>query len=104
MLMSKLFYHTISDKQWEIIEQHLPKPKRTGRPGLNSRKVFNAILWILESKWRCRSSETGTAFTINFVLGANWVEKILQSLVDNCRKFYLVEKDSTFCRSEKNFG
>ena len=102
--MSKLFYHTISDNQWEIIEQHLPKPKCTGRPSLNSRKVFNAILWILESgaKWRYIPQEFGNWNSIYHKFRswceAGVFEKILQSLVDNCRKFYLVEMDSTFCK------
>ena len=48
--MSKSFYHTIGDNQWEIIEPHLPKAKSTGRPGLNPRTVFNAIFWVLDCK------------------------------------------------------
>ena len=46
--MSESFYHKITDEQWKIIEPHLPKPKSTGRPALNPRKVFNAIFWILD--------------------------------------------------------
>ena len=65
MLISKSFYHKISDEQWKIIEPHLPKPKST--PGINP------PTWI------------------------DWgvFEKILQSLVENSRKYLI---DSKFCK------
>ena len=104
MLMSKSFYHTISDTQWEIIEPHLPKSKSTGRPPLNSRIVFNAIFWVLDSgaKWRYIPEEFGNWNSIYHKFrqwcDAKVFENILQSLLDDCRKFYLVEMDSTFCK------
>ena len=69
MLMSKSFYHKITDEQWKIIEPHLPKPKSTGRQGINPRTVFNAIFWMLDSgaKWRY-----GTVFIIFFASGSTW--------------------------------
>ena len=102
--MSKLFYHTVSLAQWEIIEPHLPKPKSTGRPSLNPRTVFDAIFWVLDSgaKWRYIPQEFGNWNSIYHKFrkwcNAGVFEKILQSLVDNCRKYYLVEMDSTFCK------
>ena len=62
MLMSEIFYHKITDKQWEIIEPCLPQAKSAGRPRLDSRTVFNAILRVLESgaKWRYVPQEFGT--------------------------------------------
>ena len=102
--MSKSFYHRISDSQWEIIEPHLPKAKSTGRPALNSRTVFDAIFWVLDSgaKWRYIPEEFGNWNSIYHKF-RRWCkekvfEKILQSLIDNCRKYYLVEMDSTFCK------
>lgn len=102
--MSKLFYHTVTDTQWKIIEPHLPKTKNTGRPSLNPRTVFNAILWVLDSgaKWRYIPKEFGNWNSIYHKF-RQWCdekvfEKILQSLVDSCRKYYLVEMDSTFCK------
>ena len=104
LLMSKLFYHTVTDTQWKIIEPHLPKTKNTGRPSLNPRTVFNAILWVLDSgaKWRYIPKEFGNWNSIYHKF-RQWCdekvfEKILQSLVDSCRKYYLVEMDSTFCK------
>lgn len=104
MLMSKLFYHKITDEQWKIIEPHLPKPKSTGRPGINPRTAFNAIFWILDSgaKWRYMPKEFGNWNSIYHIF-RKWsdlgvFEKILQSLVKIGRKFFLVEIDSTFCK------
>jgi transposase len=48
----------LTDKQWEIIEQILPKskskPGKRGRPPVDKRAVFNGILWILRTgaQWR----------------------------------------------------
>lgn len=102
--MSKSFYHKITDEQWKIIEAHLPKPKSTGRPGINPRTAFNAIFWMLDSgaKWRYMPKEFGNWNSIYHIF-RKWIdwgvfEKILQSLVENSRKYFLVEIDSTFCK------
>lgn len=101
MLMSKSFYHKITDEQWKIIEPHLPKPKSTGRPGINPRTAFNAIFWMLDSgaKWRYMPKEFGNWNSIYHIF-RKWIdwgvfEKILQSY---SRKYFLVEIDSTFCK------
>ena len=38
--------YEISDEQWERIKEMFPRAK-TGRPGKDSRLIFNAILWIV---------------------------------------------------------
>lgn len=45
--------YEISDEQWERIKEMFPRAK-TGRPGKDSRLIFNAILWIVCSgaPWR----------------------------------------------------
>lgn len=102
--MSKSFYHKITDEQWKIIEPHLPKPKSTGRRGINPRTAFNAIFWMLDSgaKWRYMPKEFGNWNSIYHIFRKwnDWgvFEKILQSLVENSRKYFLVEIDSTFCK------
>lgn len=102
--MSEGFYHEITDKQWKIIEPNLPKQKSTGRPSLDARKVFNAIYWVLESgaKWRYIPKEYGNWNSIYHKF-RKWIsegvfEKILQSLIDSCSKYSLIEIDSTFCK------
>ena len=91
--MSKSFYHKITDEQWKIIEPHLPKPKSTGRPGINPRTAFNAIFWMLDSgaKWRYMPKEFGNWNSIYHIF-RKWIdwgvfEKILQSLIENSRKY-----------------
>lgn len=106
--MSKSFYHKITDEQWKIIEQHLPKPKSTGRPGINPRTAFNAIFWMLDSgaKWRYMPKEFGNWNSIYHIF-RKWIElgvfeKILQSLVENAKKYFLIEMDSTFCKAHQH--
>lgn len=48
----------LTDKQWEAIEEVLPKsksrPGKRGRPPINKRSVLNGVLWILRTgaQWR----------------------------------------------------
>ena len=105
--MSNTFYHgrySVSTVQWEFIEPFLPPSKFGGRPALNPRTVFNAILWILCSgaAWRDLPKEYGNWNSIYHKF-RSWIEagvfeKILKSLIDDCREYYLVEIDSTFCK------
>lgn len=105
--MSNSFYnerYCLTKAQREIIEPLLPAPKSTGRPALNSLKVFNAILWILSSgaAWRDLPAQFGNWNSIyhKFRLWCadDVFEKILQALVANTEKYLLVQIDSTFCK------
>ena len=105
--MSDSFYHErycLTKRQEEIIAPLLPAPKMTGRPGLNSLKVFNAILWILSSgaPWRDLPPHYGNWNSIyhKFRLwcAQNLFENILKVLVANTDKYLLVQIDSTFCK------
>ena len=94
----------LTDKQWSIIEAHLPSSKNTGRPSLNARQVFNAIYWVLSSgaKWRYIPKEYGNWNSIYHKF-RKWIDegvfaKILQALIDADTKYALVEIDSTFCK------
>jgi transposase len=43
-------WRAVSDKQWETIQQYLPKRKRSrkgGRPPVEDRRCLEGILWIL---------------------------------------------------------
>ena len=43
-------WRAVTDKQWQVIAQHLPPQKphpRGGRPRLSDRQCFEGILWIL---------------------------------------------------------
>jgi transposase len=46
--------HGLSDEQWAVIEDYFPKPKKTGRPPMAARRVFDAICWMVNSgaPWR----------------------------------------------------
>ena len=53
--MSNSFYHKdLTDTQWNRIKIVFEEKPKVGRPPLNPRTVFNALMWILKSggRWR----------------------------------------------------
>ena len=40
-------FQEITNKQWDMIESHLPKPAKTGRPRANDRMILNGIMFVL---------------------------------------------------------
>jgi len=44
-------FQELSDKQWEMIQKHLPKPASTGRPRSDDRNTINGILTELIRYW-----------------------------------------------------
>ena len=112
--MSNSFYHKrycLTKRQEEVIAPLLPAPKATGRPGLNSLKVFNAILWILSSgaPWRDLPAHFGNWNSIYHKF-RQWCaqkvfEDILKTMVSDTDKYLLVQIDSTFCKVHQHaFG
>ena len=54
--------HNITDKLWELIEEHLPgSPGKVGRPAVNNRRFLNGVFWILRTgaPWRDLPSDFG---------------------------------------------
>jgi putative transposase len=53
--MNAIRYETdLTDAQFALLEPHLPKPKRTGRPPADLREVLNGILYLVRTgcQWR----------------------------------------------------
>jgi transposase len=40
-------FQEITDKQWNMIMPHLPRPAKTGRPRADDRTMINAIMFVL---------------------------------------------------------
>lgn len=58
----------LTDKQWDRIRVHLPKPQRQpqgGRPRVDDRRCFEGILWILWSgaPWSALPKDYGSPST-----------------------------------------
>jgi len=105
--MSNLFYH-LTDSQWKKIEFFFPTRKRRGRPPLNPRIVFNAILWLLKSgaRWRdlptCFGNWNSVYHKFRQWIRVGLFEKILRVLNFATNKYLLVQIDSTFCKVHKH--
>jgi putative transposase len=54
MKRSPKYPSDLSARQWQIIQQLLPKPSKRGRPRIDRRCVINAILYVVRSgcQWR----------------------------------------------------
>ncbi len=105
MPMSNLLYHKeLNDAQWNRIKCLFEEPKKVGRPPLNPRKVFNAIMWILKSgaRWRDLPARYGNwnsiyhKFRLWCSLGL--FDRLLKVINTNAKEVTLLEIDSTFCK------
>ena len=79
-------------------------PKRVGRPALNPRRVFNAIMWILKSgaRWRDLPARYGNWNSIYHKF-RKWCslglfERLLKLINNETDNATLLEIDSTFCK------
>ena len=101
--MSDLFYHKdLSDTQWDRIKFVFEKPKKVGRPSLNPRTVFNAIMWILKSgaRWRDLPARYGNWNSVYHKF-RQWCrqglfKRLMNQFTDEATS--LLEMDSTFCK------
>lgn len=58
--MKIAFYDSsLTDEQWQILEQMLSKPRKTGRPPIARRKIIDAIFYIVKTgvQWRLLPSD-----------------------------------------------
>ena len=103
--MSNSFYHKdLTDAQWNRIKFLFEKRAKVGRPSLNPRTVFNAILWILKSgaRWRDLPARYGNwnsiyhKFRLWCSLGL--FERLLKIINADSKDTTLLEIDSTFCK------
>ena len=103
--MSNSFYHNdLMDGQWDMIKNLFPAEKKVGRPSLNTRTVFNGILWILKSgaRWRDLPARYGNWNSVYHKFRL-WCEsglfsRLLKLVNQNAQNSSLLEHDSTFCK------
>ena len=103
--MSNSFYHKdLTETQWSRIKFVFEEPRKVGRPSLNPRIVFNAIMWILKSggRWRDLPARYGNWNSIyhKFRLWCSQglFERLLQLINADADNSTLLEIDSTFCK------
>ena len=103
--MLNLFYHKeLTDAQWNRIKFVFEEPSKMGRPPLNPRRVFNAIMWIIKSggRWRDLPARYGNWNSIYHKF-RKWCQlglfdRLLKVINANVREANLLEIDSTFCK------
>ena len=107
--MSNSFYHKeLTDAQWNRIKFVFEEKAKVGRPQLNPRIVFNAIMWILKSgaRWRDLPARYGNWNSIyhKFRLWCSQglFEKLLKLINSETDNTTLLEIDSTFCKVHQN--
>ena len=103
--MSNSFYHKdLTETQWSRIKFVFEEKPKVGRPPLNPRTVFNAVMWILKSgaRWRDLPARYGNwnsiyhKFRLWCKLGL--FDRLLKIINADCRESTLLEVDSTFCK------
>ena len=102
--MSNSFYHKeLTDSQWNKIKFLFPK-KKVGRPPLNPRIVFNAIMWLLRSggRWRdlppCYGNWNSIYHKFRQWCESGLFELLLHLINADAAHSTLLEIDSTFCK------
>ena len=103
--MSNSFYHKdLTDAQWNRIKIVFEEKPKVGRPPLNPRTVFNALMWILKSgaRWRDLPSRYGNWNSIYHKIRL-WCrlglfERLMKIINADKDNSILLELDSTFCK------
>ena len=85
-------FKELTDKQWNMIKQHVPKPARTGRPRSDDRKITDGIIYVLTTgcRWDDIPKKYGDDSTANLRL-RRWQElgvwkKILKCAIKSAHK------------------
>ena len=69
-------FQELSDKQWSMIESHIPPHAKTGRPRDDDRKIINGIIYVLTTgcRWDDMPKRYGDGSTANRRLN-KWQQK-----------------------------
>ncbi len=69
-------YQELSDKQWSMMQQHIPKPAKTGRPRCDDRTTVNGIIYVLTvgCRWEEMPNRYGSKSTAHLRF-QNWQQK-----------------------------
>ena len=78
-------FQELNDKQWNLIEPHIPKLARTGRPRNNNRRIINGIIYVLVSgcRWSEMPQKYGDDSTANRRLNS-WQQKGIWRKILKC--------------------
>ena len=80
-----MLFQELSDKQWNMIKQHVPKPANTGRPRDDDRKIINGIIYVLITG--CRWSEMPQKYCDDYTANRrlnSWQQKGIWKKILKC--------------------
>ncbi|KER05353.1 mannitol 2-dehydrogenase protein [Marine Group I thaumarchaeote SCGC AAA799-E16] len=78
-------FQELTDKQWSMIEQHIPPHAKTGRPRDDDRRIFNGIIYVLTTgcRWQDMPKRYGDDSTANRRLNL-WQQKGVWQKILSC--------------------
>ena len=78
-------FQEISDSQWKMIQKHIPKPARTGRPRCDDRVTINGIMFVLITgcRWSEMPEKYGTKSTAHLRL-QTWQQRGIWKKILSC--------------------
>jgi len=100
--------HRLKDEQWELIADLFAKPKATGRPPSDPRKMIDGVFWILNTgaQWRDLPAELGPKSTVWDYFNRWNADGTLQVILDRLRGQVTIDEelwciDGTLVRAAK---
>jgi len=87
--------HIVSDSVWNVIKNLLPQKKSSvGRPRLDQKKVFEGIIFIIDSgaQWRRMPKEYGSKSAIHRTFQEWKKAKIFKKIMQEAKHYYFESK------------
>jgi len=81
-------YRELTDNQWNMVQSHLPKPAKTGRPRCDDRTTINGIIYVLTSgcRWEEMPRKYGSKSTAHLRLQTLQQEGIWKKILSGIIK------------------
>lgn len=81
-------FQEISDRQWQTIQKHLPKPAKTGRPRCDDRTTINGIMFVLVTgcRWEEMPKRYGSKSTAHLRFQDLQQKRVWQNILSDAIK------------------
>ncbi|MAT70619.1 MAG: hypothetical protein CMJ58_13970 [Planctomycetaceae bacterium] len=88
MTIKTQYSSDLTDRQWQLIRNRLPKRSRRGRPPIDRRRVINAVLYVVRTgcQWRLLPSDFPNGSTVYGVFWRWRNDGVWQRIHDRLRE------------------